>query len=198
VYISVSYICVYVSILYSQYDRSIYIRIVYLPTHFQVSGFCICNMVQSCTSAAYISVHICIVYLRMGWLRLVGSLKVHVSFPEYRLLCRALLQKRPIILRSLLIVATSYASVICICNIVQFYTSESCTGWRRPTECLYFLGHVPQNSSIFSGSFAKNNQQCRASYESSPPCICVDVCNFNYHLRVHLCMCVFTRVHICV
>ena len=39
----------------------------------------------------------------MGWLRLVGSLKVQVSFTEYRLF---LLQKRPIILRSLLIVAT--------------------------------------------------------------------------------------------
>ena len=31
-----------------------------------------------------------------------------VSFAKYRLFCRALLQKRPIILRSLLIVATPY------------------------------------------------------------------------------------------
>jgi len=44
----------------------------------------------------------------MGWLRLVGSLKLQVSFAEYGLLYRALLQKRPIILRSLLIVATPY------------------------------------------------------------------------------------------
>jgi len=42
----------------------------------------------------------------MGWLRLVGSLKLQVSFAEYRLFYRALLQKRSIILRSLLIVAT--------------------------------------------------------------------------------------------
>ena len=42
------------------------------------------------------------------WLRLVGSLKLQVSFAEYRLFYRALLQKRPIILRSLLIGATSY------------------------------------------------------------------------------------------
>jgi len=34
----------------------------------------------------------------MGWLRLVGSLKLYVSFVEYR----ALLQKRPMILRGLL------------------------------------------------------------------------------------------------
>jgi len=45
----------------------------------------------------------------MGWLRLVGSLKVQVSFAEYSLFYRALVQKRPIILRSLLIVATPYA-----------------------------------------------------------------------------------------
>jgi len=41
----------------------------------------------------------------MSWLRLVGSLKLLVPFAEYRHLYRALLQKRLIILRSLLIVA---------------------------------------------------------------------------------------------
>jgi len=35
----------------------------------------------------------------MRWLRFVGSLKLHVSFAEYSLFCRALLQKRPIILK---------------------------------------------------------------------------------------------------
>jgi len=44
----------------------------------------------------------------MGWLRIVGSLKWQVSFAEYRLFHRALLQKRPIILRSLRIVATPH------------------------------------------------------------------------------------------
>jgi len=43
---------------------------------------------------------------RMGWLRYLGSLKLYVSFAEYHLFNRALLQKTPIILRSLLIVAT--------------------------------------------------------------------------------------------
>ena len=47
----------------------------------------------------------------MGWLRLVGSLKLYVSFAGYSLFYRALLQKRPIILRSLLIVATPYAGI---------------------------------------------------------------------------------------
>ena len=44
----------------------------------------------------------------MGWLRLVGSLKSQVSFAEYRLFHRALLQKRHIVFRGLLTVATPY------------------------------------------------------------------------------------------
>jgi len=44
----------------------------------------------------------------MEWLWLVASLKLQVSFAEYSLFYRALLQKRPIILRSLLVIATSY------------------------------------------------------------------------------------------
>ena len=51
----------------------------------------------------------------MGWLRLVGSLKIHVSFVKlwvsfaqepYKRDC--ILQQRPMILRSLLIVGTPY------------------------------------------------------------------------------------------
>ena len=45
----------------------------------------------------------------MGVLRWVGSLKLYVFFAEYSLFHRALLQKRPIILRSLLIEATRYS-----------------------------------------------------------------------------------------
>ena len=42
----------------------------------------------------------------MGWLRLVGSFQSYVSFAEYRLFYRALLHKRPLILRGLLTEAT--------------------------------------------------------------------------------------------
>ena len=45
---------------------------------------------------------------RVGWLRSVGSIKSQMSFAEYRLFYRSLLQKRLIILRSLLIVAIPY------------------------------------------------------------------------------------------
>ena len=44
----------------------------------------------------------------MGWLRLVGSLKLQVSFAKEPYKRDDILQKRPIILRSLLIVATPY------------------------------------------------------------------------------------------
>jgi len=42
------------------------------------------------------------------WLRLVGSIKLQVSFAEYSLFSWALLQKRPIILSMLLTKATAY------------------------------------------------------------------------------------------
>ena len=47
-------------------------------------------------------------YFDMGWLRLVGCLKIYVSLQNIGLFCRALLQKRPIFLSILVIVATPY------------------------------------------------------------------------------------------
>jgi len=46
----------------------------------------------------------------MGWLRLVGSLKLQVSFADYSRFYRALLQKRSTILRRLRMVGTPQAS----------------------------------------------------------------------------------------
>ena len=46
--------------------------------------------------------------LDSGWLRSVGSIKLYVSFAEYCLFYKALLQKRPIISSILLTEATRY------------------------------------------------------------------------------------------
>jgi len=64
-----------------------------------------------CRCSAWLGKDLCSCLHRrasMGWLWLVGSFKLQGSFAEYRLVYIALLQKRPMILRSLLIVATPY------------------------------------------------------------------------------------------
>jgi len=71
-------------------------------------------------------------------------LKLMVSFAEYSLFYRALLQKKP---------------VIC-----------SDTGWRRPMGCLIFTGHFPQRSTIIYVSFAERHPPFKASYAS----MCLD------------------------
>ena len=59
--------------------------------------------------AVHRHLHICTsAHMYVGWLRLVGPAKLQVSFAEYRLFYRALLQKRPRILRCPLIVATQH------------------------------------------------------------------------------------------
>ena len=73
--------------------------------------------------------------MHMGWLRLVGSLKLQVCFAECSLFYRAFLQKRPTILRSLLIVATPYEGV-CMSHI-RFgnFLPSSCI----PHICIAFI-----------------------------------------------------------
>jgi len=128
--------------------------------------------------------HSCVCYGKfiMGWLRLVGSLKLYVSFAEYRLFYRALSQKRPIILRSLLIEATPYHSIPTMSWHIHAYTMANSwvwhalstdwlffwgIGWRRVTGCLIFIGHFRKRA--ISGSFAKNDLQLKASCGFSPP-----------------------------
>ena len=79
---------------------------------------CIRDVYQMCDTHMYGTVY----EYDMGSLQLVGSSKLKVSFAEYHLFFRALLQKRPIILRSLLIVATPYVH-----KYDMYSTFRSCT-----------------------------------------------------------------------
>jgi len=75
-----------------------------------------------------------------GSLRLVGSLKWYVSFAEYSLFYRAILQKRPIILRSLLIDATlSHVEWLAVLR-----TNESCrrSSMARSAWAMLHMSHV--------------------------------------------------------
>jgi len=88
----------------------------------------VCNVQQHPCSNCICHQNCC-----MGWLRLVGSLKSQVSFAEYGLFYRALSQKRPIILRSLLIVATPYRQSGVCCDIFighfcrkKYFSDEMC------------------------------------------------------------------------
>jgi len=80
----------------------------------------------------------------MGWLWFAGSFKIYVSFAEYSLFYRTLLQKRPRCLGSLLVVASSYLKIrdyshcvrhtyvtwlirvcVCVCLCVYVYVCET-------------------------------------------------------------------------
>ena len=70
---------------------------------------------------------------------------------------------------------------------------ECRTEWRRIIGCLIFIGHFLQKNHIISGSFAKNDLQVKASYESSPPCMTP-----RLPIKVCVCMCVYVCVCACV
>jgi len=124
-------VCIYVHIGYIHTFRSMYVdigSIIYIRyihmfrSHTVIQReiyICICidlNRTQSyrerdvfISILTPIPVYVCIVIMLsdMGWLRLVGCLKIYISLQNIGLFCRSLLQKRPIFLSILLIVATT-------------------------------------------------------------------------------------------
>ena len=79
----------------------------------------------------------------MGWLRLVGSFELQVYFAKRPYKRDDILQKRPIILRSLLVVATPYGHpvdalscsvflvcvCVCVCECV-YLCVDGCVCWH--------------------------------------------------------------------
>jgi len=93
-----------------------------------------------------IHIHICIdTHLDMGWLRLVGSLKLYVSFAKEPYKRDFVLQKRPVILRSLPIVATLYVLICehmcmsCACVFIYMFIYICAYDMRMDIcMCIYF------------------------------------------------------------
>ena len=88
----------------------------------------------------------------MGWLRLVGSLKLYVSFAEYRLFYRALLQKRPIILRSLLVEATPYVTYKGD-RLTQSYEASHCDMHLSAGHVYVYMNHVTYTGDVSTQSY---------------------------------------------
>ena len=108
----------------------------------------------------------------MGWLRLVGSLKLLVSFGKEPYKRDDILQKRPIILRSLLIVASPYTKsdflellLVCVCVCVCMYVSLALS--IRVCVCVYVC--------LVCVSFLQQNQGSLPSVVDGV-CVCVFVC----------------------
>ena len=120
----------------TQFSLSLFLRhasthtCIHAHTHVHTPKFLFCSP-RILFWSACLNVHAClyVMYVCMKWLRLVGSFKLHVSFTEYSLFYRTILQKRPMISRDLLIVATpyngSYVCIFCPCSV----TTSVCS-WR--------------------------------------------------------------------
>jgi len=105
-----------------------------------------------------------ILHSAMGWLRLVGSLKLQVSFAECSLFYRALSQKRPIILWSQLIVATPYscdilhsATVILFYNVLKLFYFTTCYSYSILHSATVILFYWRAGSWEFFSAFAERN-----------------------------------------
>ena len=124
----------------------------------------------------YAHIAMCIV----GWLRLVGSLKSHVSFAGYSLFYRALLQKRPIIL---IYVPIGMRSSLHLHSGMR-------TGWRRligsPKLQIIFL----KRATKYRALLLKMTYKDKGSYGSSPPCISLHLHIRYAHTCVVVCVCV--------
>jgi len=84
----------------------------------------------------------------MGWLRLVGSLKALLSFAKEPYKRDYILQKGPIILRSLTIVATPYlhATPRFECLLYIWMTCESCRMWTSHVAYECVMSHISDMS----------------------------------------------------
>ena len=106
----------------------------------------------------------------MGWLLLVGASKVYVSFAKKPYKTNYILQKRPIIVRKLLIIATPYVCA-CVCLCVRAWVHISVCVFV----CVVFVLVVEQPDQIL--------------------CVCSCGCVWVW---MHVWVCVYDCVGVCV
>jgi len=163
----------------------------------------------------------------IGWLRLVVSLKLYVSFAGYIFFYRALLQKRPIILRSQLIVATPYQSIMLhkwMSHITQrlskLWKSNSMVilyskFWSELTFENFYQVHIHSIVVAYIMFYSwRHPSLCVCKWEwvwvwvwvwvcvcvCACACVCVCVCLWCVFVCVCACLCVFVCVwgRVCV
>jgi len=118
-------------------------------------------------------------------------LKIIGLFAEYHLFYRALLQKRPIILRSLLIIATPYECIHTLYLTCLYYRV------RRPTGCLKLQVIFRKRATSYRALLRKMTCTGKASYGSSLPCSVFPL--WTWHKRVNVCMNVYyERMYECI
>jgi len=105
----------------------------------------------------------------MGWLRSVGSLKLQVSFAKEPYKRDDILQKRPVILRSLLIVATPYVendTFVCVTWRIHTWDMTHSYVWRDAcTRHMYIVWVMPHiRISHFTNAKASHHT-CKSLYD---------------------------------
>ena len=162
VYVHVN-ICIYIcTYIYIYIYIHIYIyRKMYIGTYIGVSckilqscvtrccGFSLamhCNILQHTASYCHTLQHTAIHKNVTGWLRLVGSLKSQVSFAKEPCKRDFILQNRPVILRSLRIVATPYTLTLELgCDLARRATAAlhwRCTPTNKSDQHIYIYIYI--------------------------------------------------------
>ena len=121
----------------------------------------------------------------MGWLRIVGSIKVQVSFAKEPHKRDAILQKRPTILSILLTVATPFCDYVSLsftvwcgwCSVLQC-VAVCCSVLQCVAVCCSQLLHNVQ--CVFATSISLSLLQCTAVCCSMLQCIAV-CCSLPQH-----------------
>jgi len=133
----------------------------------------------------------------MGWLRLVGSFKLKVSFAECSLFYTALLQKSPIILRCLLIVATPYQAACWRIIASSGCLRRQLTQPPSPTHCpsrphsqydihMYTYIHICL-TYIHDYIHTNNPRSASQSY--------VNIHTHSYISRIYICVCMYIYIY---